>query len=272
MSEPAETRDPRLTFGTVADIYHEIRPTYPEALFDALFGLLPPEPEVLEVGPGTGQSTRDLLARGARVHAIEISPSMATRLHANLGTHNLRISVGDFETIDIDPQSADAVFSSSAYHWISPAAQLDRPALILRPGGVLAIVEGIQVDSPEDRGFYAAAQPIYERYGLGHRGEAAPPRADVEPKIHGALAGDHRFNDVEVLRWDWDRTYTASGYRKLMLTFSDTNMMEPSDRQGLVDEMESFIDERFDGQVTRPIVVALTTARLAARATDDGPE
>jgi 16S rRNA A1518/A1519 N6-dimethyltransferase RsmA/KsgA/DIM1 with predicted DNA glycosylase/AP lyase activity len=33
---------------------------------------LPSAPEVLEVGPGTGQATRDLLARGAVVHAVEI--------------------------------------------------------------------------------------------------------------------------------------------------------------------------------------------------------
>jgi SAM-dependent methyltransferase len=225
---------------------------------------------VVEVGPGTGQATKDLLAGGARVHAIELSPSMATRLRANLPTERLQVSVGDFETIDIPAESADAVFSASAYHWISPAAQLDRPALILRPGGVLAIVEGIQVDSPEDRGFYAAAQPIYERYGQAHRGEAPPARADVEPKIHQALAGDPRFGDIEVHRWDWDQTYTAAGYRKLMLSFSVTNMMDPVDRAGLVDDMESFINDRFDGRVTRPLVVALTTARLMAGASDGG--
>ena len=269
MGEPAEARDPRLTFGDVVDLYDEIRPTYPEALFDTLFASLPARPEVVEVGPGTGQATKDLLARGARVHAIEISPSMATRLRANLPTERLRVSVGDFEAIDIAAESADAVFSSSAYHWISPAAQLDRPAQILRSDGVLAIVEGIQVDSPEDRGFYAAAQPIYERYGLVHRGEAAPPRSDVDPKIHGAIAGDPRFADIEVHRWDQDRTYTASEYRKLILTFSDTNMMDPGDRQGLVDDIEAFINEHFDGHVTRPIVISLTTARLIAGPIDD---
>jgi hypothetical protein len=37
------------------------------------------------------------------------------------------------------------------------------PAVILRPGGVIAIVDLIQVDSASDLGFFAAAQPIYER-------------------------------------------------------------------------------------------------------------
>jgi trans-aconitate methyltransferase len=261
MTESNETRDPRLTFGTVVGVYDEIRPTYPAALFDTLFALLPSRPEILEVGPGTGQATRDLLARGAVVHAIEISPSMASRLRSNLPTERLTVGVGDFETIELAAQSVDAVFSASAYHWISPAAQLDRPALVLRPGGVLAIVGLFQVDSPEDRGFFAAAQPIYERYGQADEGPPAEARSDVEPVIAQALARDPRFSDVEVHRWDWDQTYSAAQYRKLMLSFSDTNMMDATDRAGLVDDIEAFITSDFDGHVTRPLVVALTTAR-----------
>jgi SAM-dependent methyltransferase len=261
MTEPVEARDPRLTFGTVVDVYDEIRPTYPAPLFDELFALLPALPEILEVGSGTGQATRDLLARGAVVHAIEISPSMARRLRSNLPTERLTVSVGDFETIDLAEQSVDAVFSASAYHWISPAAQLDRPALVLRPGGVLAIVELVQVDSPEDRGFYAAAQPIYERYGQAHEDPPEPARTAFEPTIAQALVEDPRFRDVDVHRWDWDQTYTAAEYRKLMLSFSDTNMMEDRARIGLVDDIQSFINSRFDGRVTRPLVAALTTAR-----------
>jgi SAM-dependent methyltransferase len=261
MSEPAESRDARLSFDAAVDVYEEIRPTYPEALFDELFALLPSQPEVVEVGPGTGQATRDLLARGAVVKAVEIGPAMARRLRSNLPTERLQVSVGDFETIDLEANSADAVFSASAYHWISPSGQLDRPALILRPGGVVAIVDAIQVESPEDRGFFAAAQPVYERYGQGHVGPPTPARKGVEPPILRALARDPRFGAVDIHRWDWDQTYTASGYRKLMLSYSATNMMDGRDRGGLLDDMESFVNTHYDGHVTRPLVVTLTVAR-----------
>ena len=49
-----------------------------------------------------------------------------------------------------------------------------------------------------------------------------------------------------------------------MLSFSDTNMMEAGDRMGLLDDMEAFINSHFDGRVTRPLVVTLTTARRAS--------
>ena len=67
--------DPRKSFDQAAEIYDEIRPSYPAAAFDDLFALLPPRPNIIEVGPGTGQATRDILRRGAVVHAIEIGPA-----------------------------------------------------------------------------------------------------------------------------------------------------------------------------------------------------
>jgi SAM-dependent methyltransferase len=155
-------------------------------LFDALFQLLPSGPEIVEVGPGTGQATKDLLARGAWAHAIEIGPSMAAKLRSNLTSDRLRVSVGDFERSDVVTASADAVFSATAYHWIATPAQTDRPATVLRAGGVVAIVDLIQVDSASDLGSFAAAQPIYERYGQGHTGPPAPTR-DILSDFDGRI-------------------------------------------------------------------------------------
>ena len=157
--------DIRLSFNEAVEIYDKVRPSYPIDLFDALFQMLPSQPEIVEVGPGTGQATKDLLARGASVLAIEIGPEMAAKLRSNLFSDRLRIEVGDFEVMEIKAGEADAVFSATAYHWITQEAQTDRPAAILRPGGLVAVVDLIQVDSPDDAGFFAAGLPIYERYG-----------------------------------------------------------------------------------------------------------
>ena len=76
------------------------------------------------------------------------------------------------------------------------------------------------------------------------------------------LDADPRFDSVGVRRYDWDQTYSASEYRDLMLSFSATQMMEESDRFGLLVEIESFIRSDFGGVVTRPLVATLTTAAL----------
>jgi SAM-dependent methyltransferase len=264
MSSVGQPDDIRLSFDKAAQSYDEARPAYPPELFDELFSLLPKKPQVVEVGPGTGKATQDLLARGASVHAIEIGPAMAARLRLNLPSERLRITIGDFEDIHID-DGADAVFSATAYHWISPAAQTDRPAGILRPGGLVAIVDLIQVESPDDLGFFASVQPIYEQYGQGHSGPPAPNRDAVDPAIRAVLEADSRFSPAAVRQWDWNQTYTASGYVKLMLSYSGTQMMDEPSRQGLLHDMEAFIRTEFGGQVTRPLVVTLTTAVLTRR-------
>ena len=254
--------EPRRSFDGAAEIYHEIRPSYPPAMFEDLFRLLPGHPAILEVGPGTGQATRDLLSRGATVRAIEIGPAMAAKLREALPSPALTITIGDFEDVDVAEHGFDAVFSATAYHWISPKAQVDRPVRVLKPGGAVAIVDLNQVSSADDKGFFAAAQPIYERYGERHAGPRAPERDAVDPPIHRVLRGDPRFSNVEVRTYDWNQTYSAAGYRKLMLSFSSTQMMTPPARQGLLDDMENFVRQEFDNQVTRPIVVTLTTARV----------
>jgi len=255
--------DMRLSFNEAVEAYDEVRPSYPADLFDALFDLLPSEPEIVEVGPGTGQATKHLLARGASVHAIEIGPAMAAKLRSNLSTDRLRVSVGAFEEVHVPAASADAVFSATAYHWIAPAAQRDRPAEVLRSGGVVAIVDLIQVDSPSDRGFFAAVQPVYDRYGQGHAGPPAPARDRVDVAIRAALEADERFGHVVLRQYDWDQTYSAPDYRKLMLSYSGTQMMSEDDRVRLLDDIESFINREFGGWVTRPLVVTLTTAVLS---------
>jgi hypothetical protein len=47
-----------------------------------------------------------------------------------------------------------------------------------------------------------------------------------------------------------------------MLSYSGTQMMQESDRVGLLDDIEHFIRNDFGGVVTRPLVVTLTTATL----------
>ena len=259
-------QDIRLSFDQQADVYDRIRPHYPAELFDELFSWLPSDPAVVEVGPGTGQATGDLVARGAAVTAVELGPTLARRLRENVDDPaHLDIVVGDFEEVQLPAAAFDCVFSASAYHWVSPKAQRDRPAEILRSGGVLAVLELIQVDSHTDHGFFEAVQPIYEKYGEGRDGQVPPSRADAAPRVLAPLQTDDRFTDVTAFRLDWDHSYTSEQYRQLMLSYSVTQLMEPTARQGLLTEIEAFINQHFGGTITRPLVIGFVLARLESR-------
>ncbi len=186
---------------------------------------------------------------------------MARMLCAVLSDPRLTVTVGDFEQIPTEREVYDCVFSATAYHWIVAAAQLDRPAIPLKPGGVLAVVDLIHVVSPSDHGFFDAVQPIYERYGDGRTGRGLPRRENVEPPILAALDADPRFRVVELMRVRLGSDLQRREFRQLMLSYSDTQCMEPESREGLLDDIEKLAEQRFDGYVTRPLVVALTIAR-----------
>ena len=66
-------------FNQVAAAYDRHRPTYPEQLIELACEIAGLErgDQVLEIGCGTGQLTRSLLARGLRVTAIEPGAQLA---------------------------------------------------------------------------------------------------------------------------------------------------------------------------------------------------
>src|SRR5689334_3964118 len=67
------------TFDTVATLYDEVRPGYPDVIIDAVIERsgLPAEGRILEIGCGTGQITRPFAQRGYPILALELGPSLA---------------------------------------------------------------------------------------------------------------------------------------------------------------------------------------------------
>ena len=256
----------RTGFDRVAARYQRARHGYPDALFDELFRRLPPRPVVVEVGPGTGQATRSLLARGARVTAVEIGPDMAERLVADLAGPDLDVMVSAFEDAALADGAFDAVVSATAYHWVSTDAQIARPARLLRPGGLLAVIDTLQVDSPADHGFWRRIQEVFDRYGTGRRPDD-PPLTTFEqarPPLLPALDRAAEFTDVEVLRYPYDRTYTSTGYRELHRTYSAWLAMPADTAEALLDDVCGVIDAEYGGRIVRPLAITLLLARRRA--------
>lgn len=260
--------DKRLTFDEVAEIYDRARPSYPDQLFDDMFSYLgeklsPSEPSVLEIAPGTGKATRFLLARGARVVAIEIGPRLAAFLEQKLSPEfpgRLRVINSSFEEATIEHQAFDVVVIATAFEWIDLAFRVLKPHDALRSGGVFAVIGTNQISSPADRGFFARAVPIYQRY---QREEVDTHLHDeqVVPEEYEELRSSGLFADVTLKRYRWDQTYTTRGYADLVRSYSVTVVMSPADREGLIAELSHVIDEEYGGSVTRPLVVTLTLGR-----------
>jgi SAM-dependent methyltransferase len=56
----------------------------------------------LELGIGTGRIALPLARRGVRVHGIDLSPAMVSRLRSKPGGEEIPVTIGDFATTTVD--------------------------------------------------------------------------------------------------------------------------------------------------------------------------
>jgi SAM-dependent methyltransferase len=124
------------SFGNVAESYDRVRPGPPQAALD---WLVPAGCAVaVDLAAGTGLFTRALLDRAARVVAVEPDPRMREVLARR--TPGLDVRAGRGEALPLPDASADAVFVSTAWHWLDPVLAVPEIARVLRPGGRLGII------------------------------------------------------------------------------------------------------------------------------------
>lgn len=126
-------------FDRVAEYYDAARPGYPDGVYDAVAALCEMSLEgavVVDVGAGTGISTRGLLARGARVTAIDPGERMLARLVSHAARPG--VVVGDGNMLPLREGVADLVCYAQSWHWLRPADSIAEAVRVLRPGGVLA--------------------------------------------------------------------------------------------------------------------------------------
>ncbi len=257
----------RLSFDKVPESYDRSRPEYPGPAFEELLSYLrvrrPVEaPVVLEIGPGTGQATGTLLSRGARVTAVEIGPRLAQFLRRKLASaENLEVLTGAFEGIDLPRAAFDIVFAATSFHWLDQSVRVRKSVELLTPGGVLATLTTIQIQSDVDRGYFERTFPIYQRYRPEEQQGETPTEEEAIPYDYDEFRSSELLEDVVLHRYRWDQTYTTDDYEHLVRSYSSTQIMDSAAREGLLADLRRVIEDEFGGTVVRPLVIGLTLAR-----------
>jgi len=128
----------RAVFDEAALLYDEVRPGYPEELFDDVVSLsgVPPGGRILEIGCGMGQATVPLARRGYRMLCVELGENLAAVARRNLAAYpRAEVQVGPFEEWQPQEVPFDLAVSATAFHWLDPEVAYPRVADALREAG-----------------------------------------------------------------------------------------------------------------------------------------
>jgi SAM-dependent methyltransferase len=283
MGEEALARRYGRVFDEVAAEYDRRRPAYPDELVAhaCQVAAIGSGDRVLEVGCGTGQLTRSLVARGLDVAAVEPGKHLRSLAEQKLGgSGQVKFVTARFEDAPIAHSRFRAVFSASAFHWIDPEVSWEKAARTLVPGGTLALIQ------------YCG---LRERHSIGDQDALLSALARIAPEIAAdwppvrdlatiaAGVQRRRENVSEVWAWvgghDVARSYagdlfcevqiasvpsvmeqTADELNALLRTASFYHRLSAAQRQALQREHVE-VYERIGRPIRSSTVAVLVTAR-----------
>lgn len=153
------------------------------------------------------------------------------------------------------------MFAATAWHWIDPVVKYQRAWQLLRPGGHLALWTAAHVFPVGGDTFFLDIQHLYDEIGEGLPPGAAWPRPGELPDIAAEIEGSGRFEDVAVRHFDWEVSYSAEEYIRLLDTFSGHIAMEAWKRDRLDSEIRCLLGMRCDGLLRRQWGAVLHVAR-----------
>ena len=274
-------------FDQIAAEYDRHRPAYPDELIDQACRAagLGRGAAVLEVGCGSGQLTRGLLARGLRVTAVEPGRSLIALARQNLaGAGVVEFVNAPLEEAVLPRAGFAAVFSAAAFHWVDPDVSWQRAADVLAPGGTLALLQYFGLEEPGSRRDteavlavirqvapdIAADWPAYrdldttlagieQRRGNISQAWAWLGRCDVGRDYAGRL-----FGDVQVAVTPRLAEHTADEVIAVLRTMSFYPRLAPDQRQALEREYAA-IYARLGRPIRASTIAALVTARRRPR-------
>jgi SAM-dependent methyltransferase len=287
MSRQSDARSYGSVFDEVAEDYDRHRPTYPDVLVDRVCERadIGPGAAVLEIGCGTGQLTRSLLARGLRVTAVEPGRQLIARARDQCsGVGDVQFVNARLEDASLPRAQYSAVFSASAIHWIDPNVSWRKAADALVDGGSLALVSYFGLDDPhsaDDQQALRAAMttiapelaagwPTYRNLACTLAGVAA--RHDNVSAAWAWLGtyeiargyAANLFDDAQIAAVPTLLEHTADELNALLGTMSFWAGLSPRQRDALAAENQTF-HQRIGRPIRSSTVACLVVARRQPR-------
>lgn len=233
--------DPTTRFSDRADDYARARPSYPDAVFDAiekLAGLSAPS-VIADVGSGTGISAAPLLRRGYAVYGVEPNAAMRAEAERRFAGESRFTSVdGTAEATTLGDGSVDLVLVAQAFHWMDPVRTRAELARVLRPPRYVALLWNWR--RPRGSAFTAAYEAIVERWSNDY--DVVKRQYRVRESLGAFFGGAH-----ETRTFEHAHPLDRDAVRALLLSSSYTPKEGHPDRAPMLRALDAAFDAHARG-------------------------
>jgi SAM-dependent methyltransferase len=234
---------------------------------------------VLEIGCGTGQLTRSLLARDLRVTAVEPGARLVARARDGLeSAGEVRFVNRRLEDTQLQTAAYRAAFSASAIHWVDADVSWRKLADALVAGGTLALISYFGLADPRSDGdqqalraalaeiapALAAEWPVYRDLDRIHAGLSRHNVSEAwawlgSYDVARGYAAD-LFYDVQLSAIPSQVEHTADELNALLGTMSFWSRLSPRQRAALESENQA-VEDRLGRPIRSSTAACLLTAR-----------
>jgi cysteine desulfurase family protein (TIGR01976 family) len=228
-----------LSFGAVAENYNRYRPSPAPAAID---WLVPAHCQVaVDLAAGTGLLSRALTRKVPQVIAVEPDERMAAVL--DVQSPGIRVLRGTGEAIPLPDACVDALFVSSAWHWLDPERASAEIARVLRDGGRFGVLWSSRDEGADwFRELRSRAAPEYR----SEPGEHLPRRSHRDVPLPAGSA----FSDIQTESFPFTRTMSTPDVLGLLATYSSSITAPPQEQARQRERAVALLDEYFPGADT----------------------
>ncbi|MDE5882222.1 MAG: class I SAM-dependent methyltransferase [Muribaculaceae bacterium] len=254
------------TFDTVASTYEQLRPGYPDELYEVIFDYITLDKScyAVEVGIGGGQATLPFLKTKCNLTAVECGEQLSKLCKEKFKEFsNFSIISGKFEDVKFSDDTYDLVYSASAFHWVPEKVGYTKVFSMLKRGGAFARFANHPYRAKDNLPLSEEINRIYGEYyyNFYKKKQEVPKEYSEEQAIQRArLTEKYGFVDIKYALFHRTRVFSANEYITLLGTYSDHIAIEESIRKKFFSKIEDAINSH-GGSITLYDTIDLQLAR-----------
>lgn len=254
------SKQPWSYLGSLSKHYVLGRKEKPDAVYAILRSYINPNATILDLGSGTGISTRQMYKHGFKnIIGVDRDPLMIKEAQAaNTKECCIKYIKADVGLgLPFADEQFDVVTATSSFHWFANPSSIREVARILKPEGYYFIVGGKTRDQQNRKAdsLKENIDRILEEFGIAKPRKPIPPVADLLEAQNFKILVDTSVSYVNY--------YTKQEFLSRTQSLSTWNLVKESQRALLLKKIEQYLDTIVDeqGQVKREGSVTVVLAQ-----------